>query len=426
VPIAGRTWEQIRTSIGYNLGAYRTLEADGQGSPETFVTDELSLGGGSEYLGAWLVFTSGSNNAGAIRRVTASSINDSNNQQTLTFHPAVADATANGDTAELWSEDYNPEALLDFANQAIMDAYGAVYDDVEDISLHGDSTAARFDIPSGFSMLKRVEYRVEAVSLEVHPMDTLFDETTDANFTQVLDTEDWKRHGQSLQITVGSGVSAGDFVTDSIGSTDISKYTHMEGWVKATVALAASDFVIHLDSGAVQADGTDLESLSVPAVAANTWTFVRLALANPELDAAIISVGLEYNANQKANVVWFNDFRAVINDSARWKRLGQRSWGIDKEARDLILTADAVNTVGYALIKLVGGGEPALFSTDASVTEIDDQYVVAQTTALSLDSVGGGGSDDDKARVRRSLVWYARAERRRRSFSMLLGVRKIE
>lgn len=427
--LANRTWQQIRTSVGYNLRAYRSIEADGPGTPTTFLTDELSLGGSEEHRGGWIVFTSGTND-GSLRRIVTSARNTNTNLQTLTYHPATAAATANGDTAEIWGnegvDNYNPEALLDFANQAIMDAYSAVYDPVEDISLHGARDVVRFDIPSGFSMLKRVEYRYGVTETLVHDTQSLFDETTDAEWTQSLDAEDWRRNGQSLKIVLGASAEAGDVVTDSISSIDISKYTHLEGWIKSTTALDANDYVVHLDSGVVQADGTDLESLNIPAVAADTWTYFRVALAQSEADTAIVSVGIEMNVDKGAHTVWFNDLQVTVNDSALWRRLPKRSWSIDKEARDLLLTRDGRTSVGYSLIKLVGGDEPALLTGDSSVNEIDDQYVVAQTTALALDSESRPRQDGELVSSRRAQLWYARAERRRAAFPFLTSVRRIE
>jgi hypothetical protein len=423
--IATLTREQVRTSVGYNLGAIRLIEADAASSTSSFRTDELSLGGAGEQSGGWLIFTSGDND-GSIRRVYDSSI--SNQLTTLDFHPRVGTAVADGDTAELWNEDYNPEFIHNFINQSILFSYGHVYDPVEDISLHGDGKTARFDIPSGFSMLNRVEYRSRITALRVLAMSAKFDETEDSDFDQDLYTEDKKQGAQSLKLTIGSGVSAGDFITDSLTSIDISKYTHLEGWVKATTTLAANDFVIRLDSGTVQGDSTDLEVLNVPATTgADTWTFFRIALGNPEKDTAIVSVGLEYNANHGANTVWFDDLRVVVNDTAIWAKLLPRHWRIDKEARDLILTLDGRRIINYNLIKLSGGDEPVLLNADATANEIDDQYVIAMTTALALNSRSNSmPADELDGQRRQTTLWFSIAERAKRRFPILTGVREIE
>lgn len=416
--IAGRTWQSIRTSAGYNLRAYRSIEADGPGSDFEFLTDELSLGGAQEHLGGWMVFTSGTND-GSIRTVTTSSIDTANSRQTIKFHPPVAAATANGDTAELWHEEYNPEAMLDFANQAIMETYSAVYDPVEDITLHGGSRQ-RWDIPTDLSMLKGVELRTSMDSKQVISQGIAWDESVDSDFTVASDDEDLLYGQIATRFTIGGSVSAGNLASDDVSSLDLSGYTHIEFPIKVLTAVAEDDLRLRLSATASGAATT--EEITIPAVSALTDTWVRVAMTNPGAATAIISVALEYRANVGANTVWLGEIVATRNDSYDWSPVPRRLWKIDKEARDLVTTVE----LGYFLIKLVGGDEPALLTGDSSVNEIDDQYVVAQTVALALDSMGGGSSDDERALAARALIWYARADRRRRAFPFLTGVRKIE
>lgn len=422
--IAGRSREQIRASVGTNLGSpFRLIEADAAGTNVTFLTDELSLGGADEHLGKWLVFTSGTND-GEIRRVTDSDV--TNNRQTLTFFPSASATTANGDTVELWDEPYNPEDIHEFINQAILDVYGAVYDPVEDISLHSGGNVSRLDIPSGLSMLKRIEWRSSITSKEVHGCERVFDETTDSDFTIAVDTENKRQGNSSLKLTVASGASAGDVITDSITSLDLSKQTHLEGWVLSTTALSAADYKIHLDSGTAQADGTDLESLDIPAASADTWTYWRVPLANPETDTALISIGIEMDQDKGAHTVWFDGIQAVANDTAIWTKLLNSLWHIDKESRDLILTSGGRKVVGYSLLKLVGGDEPALLTADGTANEINDTYVIARATALALVSGFRNPQTDPDAKGSHSAMWAIRAEQAQRRFPTLQNVRRIE
>ena len=104
--IQARTREQLRVDVGWNLGhPFVLIEADATGLVTTLITDDFPLGGSNEHRGKYLVFTSGTND-GSVRRITSSVVTDG--QSTLVFHPAVAAVTADGDTAELWDESYNP------------------------------------------------------------------------------------------------------------------------------------------------------------------------------------------------------------------------------------------------------------------------------------------------------------------------------
>jgi hypothetical protein len=413
--IVGETRETLRTVVGDNLGAFKSIEADATGFDTTFILDDILGSGPDEYRGKWIAFTSGSND-GTIARVVNSSVTA--DRTTLTYFPASTVATADGDTAELWDEEYDPVAIHGYINQSIRMVYGRVYDRIEDLSLHGDSQQARFDIPAGISMIDDLEYRSRIPLAEIHACERDFDETTTlvSAANQSQDTEDKKRGTTSLKLDVQVGASAGEIITDSITALDLSGFTHVEGWIKSTVALNAADYIWHMDGGVVQGDGSDLESLDIPAAAVDVWTPWQVALANPETDTAIVSVGIEMNVDKGAHVVWFDDVRGVVVDRQQWKEVPKRFWSIDKNARDLVLTQDGVNRIGYSTIKIKGGDEPLLLTSDAAVNEVDDQFVIAEATALAFSSQNDA----------RAALWFTIAERERGRFPRLTGVREVE
>jgi len=419
--IQGRTREQLRQHIGYALGAVYVSAATESGSTDnnTLLDNSIVLGGADTQIGKWIRFTSGSNDT-LTRRITDSSI--TSNVTTLTFMPAVGTRTAS-ESYELW-DGYSPDAVDEFINQGIIGATGQVYDPIENVELHGDGKQVRFDIPSNISMISKVEYRAKVSFTRIHACATTFDETTDSDFTQSLDTQDRKQGTQALKMVIAAGASAGDFVTDSITSKDISKYDYIEMWVKSTVATSSGNLKLLLDNTAACA--SPLETLSIPALSADTWTFVRMALANPETDTAIISVGLEYDADLGACTVWIDDISAVENDTAEWVTLDRRNWKIDKEARDLILMRDGHRALGYSLIKLIGGDKPALLTSDSTATEIPEDYIIASAVTQALLAGSGGPATDPDAKRQLSAYWATQAERSRRSFPMLVNVRSVD
>ena len=418
--IQGRTREQLRQHIGRTLGAVYVSAATSSGSTTTLLDNTIVLGGADNQIGKWIRFTSGDND-GLTRRVTDSAI--TSNVTTSTFMPAATASTAS-ESYELWHWDYNPDNVDDFINQSIFSATGWVYDPIENISLHGDGKQVRFDIPSGISMISKIEYREKVSFTRIHAGTATFDEKTDSDFTQSLDTKDKKQGSQSLKMVIASGASAGDFVTDSITSKNLSGYDTIEMWVKSTVATSSGNLKLLLDDTA--SCGSPLETLSIPALSADTWTFVRMSLANPETDTAIISVGLEYDSDLGACTVWVDDISAVANDTAEWTALDRRNWKIDKEARDLILMRDGQETVGYSLIKIVGGDKPALLTADSSTTEIDEDYIIANAITLALMSTSGGQSTDPDAKRQLAAFWSDQAQRARRAFPMLVNVRSVD
>ena len=400
--------------------------ATGTGSTTTLVDASLTtvIGGNDDHVGKWIVFTSG-NNDGDIARVTDYSATSPDT--TLTFQAdagvAIEHEIAAGNTYELWDMDYSPSMIHDMMNQAVINATGHVYDPVENLDLHSNGRQLRFDVPSGLSMVQDIYYRDKIDSTSITNCNSVFDESVDSDFTVTADTEDKKQGTASNKMVVAVGASAGDLVTDSIASKDISKYDYIEFWIKSTVATSAGNIKIHLDNTANCA--SPLESVNVPALTEDTWKFVRVALSNPELNTAIISVGLEYDADIGACTIWLDDIRVVVNDSAHWKKVPRNLWKIDREANDIVFDSYFNGLVSYDLLKLVGGDKPAILSADSTATEIDDQYVIATATALAFSSSSGGPSTDPEARRQQAAFWFGISEQSKRAFPMLTNVRNV-
>ena len=418
--IQGRTLKQLRQAVGFNLGALHTGTAYDAGSNTTLISLTF-VGGDDSYNGKWIAVADASDSDNTEFRIisdyTASAYRATLQQQ-LSF------ATAAGDSYEVWDEPYKPETINEFINQAIVDSTGKVYDPIENISLHGDGKQTRYDIPSGISQISKIEYRNKISYTRLHDCGSTFDEKTDGDFTQSLDTKDKKQGTQALKMVIASGASAGDFVTDSITSKNISGYDYIEMWVKSTVATSAGNLKLLLDDSASCA--SPLETLSIPALSADTWTFVRMQLSTPELDTAIISIGLEYDSDLGACTIHIDDIVAVANDTAEWATLDRRLWKIDKEARDLILVRDGQDAIGYALIKIVGGDKPALLSAETDTTEIPESYVIAFATARALLANSGGSSTDPDSRRQLAAYWDGETNRAKASFPMLTNVRTVD
>ena len=423
--VQGRTRAQLRQSVGYNLGAIRTGTAYDAGSTTTLITLSI-LGGDDTWKGYWLVVDDASSTTTETRIVTAYS----ESAKRLTVQQALSFSTVAGDTFELWQDIYPPDNINEFLNQAIIDATGHFYDPVEKLDLHTDGATQRFDIPSGLSMVQDVFYRSKVSSARLHACGTTFDEvTTPTGFTLSLDTKDRKQGSQSLKISLAAGASAGAFIADSITATDISAYDTVEMWVKVTgisSALAAGNLKLHLDDGTVTADGNDKESLNIPAVSPDTWTFVRMTLANPESDTAIASIGLEHDADLGADVtIWIDDISVVKNDTAQWEQIPRNLWSIDKESSDLVLDNYAHGVARYNLLKIVGGDKPALMTADSDTSEVDEQYLIAKATALAFAAASGGPQTDPDNKNNMAGFWMAQASRAQRAFPLLTNIRQV-
>ncbi len=428
MPVQGRTRKQLRQSIGYNLGALKVGNATG-GTNNTLIDVNTFRGGDDTYNGKLVLVTDASDGT----TQTTQYVNDytaSNN--TIQFQQNASFTVASSDEYELWDEPYDPAVIHDFINQAIIDATGQAYDPVENpdmsssphTALFADGKVLRFDIPSNISIINRLYYRSSISFTRLHSCNAAFDETVDSDITVTVDTEDKKQGTGSNKFVIASGASAGDIATDSITSKDISKYDYLEGWIKSTVATSAGNLKILLDDSASCA--SPLETLSVPALSADTWTYFRVALANPETDTAIISIGLEYDADLNACQVRLDDLKVVQNDTAIWEIFPKHLWKIDRSSRDLVLTDSGKFEAGYSMLKIVGGDKPALLSAETTATEIDDSYIIARATGLAFASASGGqGTDPDQLR-QQAAFWLGLAEQAKRSFPLLITGRAVE
>ena len=147
-------------------------------------------------------------------------------------------------------------------------------------------------------------------SLVLDDCEDAWDEDVPANFTVSLDAADKMIGTSSVKVDITAAGVAGVILCEVIApGTNLPKYTHVEFWIKSSVATTAGDLQILLDDTAKCV--SPLETLNVPALVANTWTHVRVALLTPQLDIAIISLGLKYTVDIGACTIHLDDFRAV-------------------------------------------------------------------------------------------------------------------
>ena len=418
--IQGRTRAQLRQSIGYNLGAVYVSSASGNSTATNEITDNTLIGADDNHNGKWVVFNDANGTAGQVTRVS----DYASSTTTLTLSPAVAASSATSDTYELWDDEYNPAVIDDFINQVIMESTGHAWDPIENVSFHTDGYQLRFDVPSGISMIQDISYRNSVSSTRLHACAEAFDESVDSDITASADTEQRRQGAQSCKFVIAAGASAGDIATDSITSKDISGYDYIEFWARSTVAASAGNLKILLDDTARCA--SPLETLSVPALSADTWTFCRVALANPETDTAIISVGLEYDADIGATTVWLDDISVVKNDTAGWVKLPRNLWRIDREAKDVVFDKYVHGVARYSLLKIVGGDKPALLSADTDTSEINERYLIAGATARAYAASSGGQGTDPDQRRGQAGFWFGMANSAKRALPLLVNVRLVE
>ena len=418
--IQGRTRAQLRQSVGYNLNAVYVSSASSANGSASTIVDNTLVGADDNFNGRWVVFNDADGTSGQVTRVS----DYASSTTTLTVTPALAASPAQNDTYEMWDDEFNPAAIDNFLNDAILEVTGQAWDPTENLSFHTDGHQLRYDIPSGISMIQDISFRQSVDFTRLHACAEAFDETVDSDITVSLDTKDKRQGTQSCKFVIAAGASAGDIATDSIASKDISGYDYIELWVKSTVATSSGNLKILLDDTASCA--TPLETLSLPALSADTWTFCRVALANPESNTAIISVGLEYDADLGACTVWLDDISVVKNDTANWVKIPRNLWRIDKEAKDVVFDDYVKGVARYNLLKIVGGDKPALITSDSSTSEVSERYLINAATARAYAANSGGSGTDPDQRRSQAGFWFGMANAAKKALPMLTNVRLVE
>lgn len=139
------------------------------------------------------------------------------------------------------------------------------------------------------------------------------DDWVDDQGTSDLDTGDYKVGSGSVKLSRG-GAGAGETIAyEDISSLDLSDHTGIKLWMKVSSSVAASDLEFLLSNQSALGAKTDV--IPLPALIAGRWTKVYARMADPSNCGAILSVGLEYNANAKANTIHLDDIRA---ESSYW------------------------------------------------------------------------------------------------------------
>ena len=380
--IVGQTREELRKSIGHNLGAIRVGTMTGSGSTSTGVDAEMPNADDHEN-GNHIVFTSGTND-GAIR-IQTSYVGSSTTFTTR--GDVLAASTADGDTYESWDEDMPPARVHDMIDRAVRTITRKGAPPSTDISLHTYRDRRNYEFPTAFVGLQHLNYRSSYTWTSIHNCNTVFDELVDTDVTASADGEDYASGNSANKFVLAAGLGATDIIaSDNISSLDLSGYDTVEFWIKSTVALTAGQLRLRLSASASAAATT--EELAIPATSAGTWTRHQVALANPHSDTAIISVGLIHTSDIGAATVWLDEVRAFVEDSAIWSRVSRANYTRDKDRRELVLNGTAYNQTRYSLLKMEGYKKPTALTADSSTCDVEPEYLIMRTTAWLMRARG--------------------------------------
>ena len=144
-----------------------------------------------------------------------------------------------------------------------------------------------------------------------------------ANVTSTRDTAVKLRGTYSAKHVIASGFSTGIVSSeDDITTADISAAanTHLAFWVYCDTAIAAEVFSLRLSEAAAGATTGTYADYYIPALVANTWQHVTVAIASPDADDggsypddinALASVALVANSDPGVVTIYLDDIRTA-------------------------------------------------------------------------------------------------------------------
>ena len=148
--------------------------------------------------------------------------------------------------------------------------------------------------------------------LSLSTCETAWTASDAVNITMTADATVYKVGTKSVKAAVGAGAAAGAYwYLNFAAAKDLSKYTHIAFWARSSVAASAGDLKFELDDTAALASPATL--LDLPALVQDTWQYCILAIPDPSILTAILSVGIEYHVDLGACNVYIDDVRAVTN-----------------------------------------------------------------------------------------------------------------
>ncbi len=403
--ISVRTRNQLERSVGNNLGAVYVGETT-DSSDTTSVIDAALWGATNERKGQWVHITD-SDTSGPTTEVRRVQSNDTTVD--MTVRTGFSKRTLDNMEYLLWDEDFRPQDIHTFINDAIRTITRKGAPPTEDVSIHTGAFIRSFAIPSAVVGIQRVQHRMMFTGISIQNCGSVWD-NPDTDVTATVDTKDFREGNASNKFVIAAGLAADDLIaTDDFTAIDMSGMTHVEFWLKATVVTTAGQLQLLLSSTSQAASAE--ETLNIPAMTADTWTFHRVALANPELDTAIISVGLKDTADIGASTVWADDVFAMRDNSGVWEEINRFHWTIDRSASELQLDETAYLQTGYALLKLIGFKKPTELTTDTTECDIIPDYIINKATAIAYNKRGDRRADRRDASYLQADRWEARAER---------------
>ena len=345
-----------------------------------------------------------------------------------TVQPSFVDGFVAGESAELWGGDWYPEQINDFINQAVIDAEGYIFTNIDPLYFCYSWYNRRLELPPNVAMVTDVFYRGTITYSRIYSYEQWEAVTDDDDVNVRRDDYDF-RSSFSRRFDIGAGAPSDVVYMASFASTNISSVTHFEGWFKTRNGANLSALTLVLRSGSVTLETVDLRDTELydGDVAADEWTYLRIPVQDPTILTHVDNVQLTAT-HSGAAIIWLDGLWGVDVDSIEWTPLNRDYWYIEQETRTLAIThhRSLYNYPVENVMLIRGGGTPPQLDSDTDDSDIPDNYLINRATELALASRSGGRETDPQSYFRQAEAWRVKAEVAKAEFPRPFNVRPVQ
>lgn len=402
----------IRRSIGNNLGILIDGVATSTTDTSSIIDTKNLLGGDDEHNQKEVLIYETTDELAP--QTESSIVTDFDNTPAgtcdATVSPVFSDVITTGDKYEMWKTPWRIADINGAINQAINEVSGKALQAKEDSTLFTETDKHLYTIPSGFTHLYKVEYVHNQTEVTVDKCEEIW--TAGSSVTASRDSAFNKEGTYCAKLVVAAGAAATAILAyEDISSIDLTGCDKIEFWMYSSIALTAGQLQIHLSAtaGIVSAE----ETIDIPAMSAGTWYRHSLALENPHSDSAIISVGIYQVSDVGACTLYVDDIIGVLFASKEYRDLPIEYWGIAKGTTNYLqITENGLSLIGSDVyMRLTGYQIPVRLDADATTSEVNPAYLIAQVTGRLLISHAKSSFLDIHDRANLARYWLGVAER---------------
>lgn len=212
--------------------------------------------------------------------------------------------------------------------------------------------------------------------------------------TATSELSDYKTGSAALKLNVGGSFTSGLIASTNLASpVDLSHHFAGSLWIKATSSVPAGTLQMVIDD--TPGCGSPEETLSIPALAANTWTKPRIKLSDPSALTAVACVGIAAPSDPGSLTMLVDQFegppevQAVHVQLSNALKDGSVSFQTSPDSNGDGLLSDEPNAQNHLVVSFINNDtvvrDLAWTYTPLGISDGDSNLEYGETFQLNID-----------------------------------------